>query len=197
MGNKRKERYPSQKDTPSNYTTVQNHSPPSPFSRHPRPGKLKEKKKAEHAISEAGLLFRERRLQEPPKRHRHEVQPGPLRASCNPLGDQPVSRPQFPHLSTTAGQRGRLSPALLLPKPSGPGVPRLEVPREAGGGQPGLMSEARLPGAANGRALRPDGRLCSSGSPEAQKQRRGPCLCRSAALTHPSRPPLNAPAPAS
>lgn len=45
MGNKRKERYPSQKDTPSNYTTVQNHSPPSPFSRHPRPGKLKEKKK--------------------------------------------------------------------------------------------------------------------------------------------------------
>lgn len=65
MGNKRKERYPSQQGTPSNYTTVQNHSPPSPFSRHPRPGKLKEKKKAEHAISEAGLLFRERSLQEP------------------------------------------------------------------------------------------------------------------------------------
>lgn len=107
MGNKRKARYLSQQGTPSNYTTVQNHSPPSPFSilhpaRHPRPGKLKEKK-AEHAISEAGLLFRERSLQEPPKRHRHEVpQPGALRASCNPLGTS-----QGPGLSFPICQRRR------------------------------------------------------------------------------------------
>lgn len=37
MGNKRKERYLSQQGTPSNYTTVQNHSPSSPFSPHPPP----------------------------------------------------------------------------------------------------------------------------------------------------------------
>lgn len=37
--------------------------------------------------------------------------------------------------------------------------------REAGGGQPRLTSEAGRPGAANGRALRPDGRLRGSERP--------------------------------
>lgn len=82
------------------------------------------------------------------------------------VGSRAGSRPQFPYLSTTAGQRERLSPALLLPKPSLVQESRdSRALREAEGGQPRLTSEAGRPGAANGRALRPDGRLRGSGRP--------------------------------
>lgn len=82
------------------------------------------------------------------------------------VGSQAGSRPQFPYLSTTAGQRESLSPALLLPKPSPVQESRdSRALREAEGGQPRLTSEAGRPGAANGRALRPDGRLRGSGRP--------------------------------
>lgn len=93
----------------------------------PRPEKLKEK--AKHAISEARLLFRERRHQSTP--HKTAQAWGTITrdspASCSRWEPGRV-RPQFPHLSRTAGQRERLSPVLLLPKPSGAGVPRLGSP---------------------------------------------------------------------
>lgn len=82
------------------------------------------------------------------------------------VGGQPGSRPQFPHLSNDAGPKRKTecyaaptqTPLLQESRDSG-------ALREAGGGQPRLRSEARRPGAANGRALRPDGRLRGSGRP--------------------------------
>lgn len=128
--NTRGGRYLSQQGAPSNYTTVQNHPPPALHL--PRPEKLKEK--AESAISEARLLFRERSHQHPTKQLRREIpQPKIPPASCSrwepgrvPASVSPSVNEGGPERKTESGAAptqalGRWRPA--TPEPSG----RLEV----------------------------------------------------------------------